>query len=294
MIWEIPPKPQHIGLALAGGAARGMAHIGVLQVLDEHGIRPDFIAGTSAGALVGGLYAAGISPLRMAQLVHKLKWLSISKLELPSINLGALSFNNLNLAALGIPLGLLDLDKLIDWIDKILERQVAFSELQIPFAAVATDITTGEMLVLNDGAMAPAIRASCAVPGVFTPMRRGNRLLVDGGVVRNLPIDVVQQMGAEYVIAVDLLPLHTSVNDETVATPDPLQEPTQVVELMITALYSLIRSTYPANKADITITPAIAHIDLIDLGAAPEMIELGRAAAQAAIPQILRDLGRAE
>ncbi len=299
MIWEHLPKPQHIGLALAGGAARGSAHVGVLQVLEEHGIRPHFIAGTSVGSLVGGLYAAGVSPTRMEELVRQLKWLKISTLRLPSINLGAISFSNINVAALNLPLGLLDLDKMIEWIDQITGGPIDFADLRIPFAAVATDINSGEMLVLNQGPIAPAIRASSAVPGIFTPARRGSRLLVDGGVVRNLPVDVVQQMGAEYVIAVDLVPVN-QVNDQVSEQRTTeqsevirlLQEPHHVIDLLITSLYALIRSTYSNTEANCTITPAIAHINFGDLGAAPELIAAGRVAAEAAIPQILRDLGR--
>ncbi|MDQ3248095.1 MAG: patatin-like phospholipase family protein [Chloroflexota bacterium] len=274
IIWERRPRPQTIGLALGGGAARGIAHVGVLEVLEEHNIRPDYIAGASAGAVAGGLYAAGISARRMHELVRTLKWRSVSGIRLPSFNLARLS-------AVTLPLGLLTLDRLIDWLDQIVGSAVDFDQLQTPFAAVATDIVTGEMIVMNEGPIAPAIRASCSVPGVFTPVRRNDRLLVDGGAVNNLPVSVVRQMGADYVIAVDLL----RITGET-----PI-EPKSLLEVTLTALYLLIRATQnEAPLADRTITPAIAHISLADLGKAEALIQAGRAAAEAVVPLIKQDL----
>jgi len=274
IVWEKRPRPQRIGLALGGGAARGIAHVGVLEVLDEHGIRPNYIAGASAGAVAGGLYAAGVSATRMHELVRTLKWRNVSRIRLPSFNLTKLS-------AVTLPLGLLALDRLIDWLEHVLGGAVEFEELNIPFAAVATDIVTAEMIVMNQGPIAPAIRASCSVPGVFIPVRRNNRLLVDGGAINNLPVSVVRQMGADYVIAVDLL----AITGET-----PV-EPKSLLEVTLTSLYLLIRATQSEGAlADRTIMPAIAHISLADLGKAEALIEAGRAAAEAMLPLIKKDL----
>lgn len=276
LLWEKRPHPHHIGLVLGGGAARGMAHIGVLEALEVHGVRPDFIVGASAGALVGGLYAAGLSTTRMRALAHQLKWWDVSGWPM--------SISWSTLVALTAPLGILDLDRLSDWIRKTLDADPHFHELQIPFAAIATDIATGQSLMLNDGPIAPAIRASCSVPGIFTPVRRNGRLLVDGGASNNLPVSAVQQMGADYVIAVDLLPAMTS----------PTVEPKNVVEVSITALYALIRAAQvDMPLAHCVIQPKIGHIGLSDLAAVEELISAGYQATIAQMPEILVALGRA-
>lgn len=269
VVWDNPPRPQRIGVVLGGGAARGVAHVGVLQALEENGIYPSVVAGTSVGALVGGLYAAGVSSLRLAALVREIKWLDLVSVRLPSVNWSDL--------ARTIPMGLVDLDKLIEWVDQVLGGPVNMQQLNLPFAAVATDLLSGEIVVMNEGLLAPAIRASCSVPGVFTPYHRNGRLLVDGVVVNNLPVTVAQNLGADYVIAVDLLPLigHAQV------------EPRNVVELSMTALFMLARATQIEQElADVLIAPAITHINLSDLSSGEELMAAGREATEAAIPRI--------
>jgi len=276
LIWEKPPRPQHIGLVLGGGAARGMAHIGVLQALEAHEVRPDCIVGASAGSLVGGLYAAGLSTAQMRVLAHQLNWWDVSRLPM--------SVSWSSLAALTTPLGILDLDRLNSWIKKALGADPHFHELQIPFAAIATDIATGQSIMLNDGPIAPAIRASCSVPGIFTPVRRNGRLLVDGGASNNLPVSAVQQMGADYVIAVDLLPSVIS----------PAAEPTNILEVTITSLYALIRAAQvDMPLAHCVIQPNVGHIGLSDLAAVEELINAGYEATLARMPEILAASGRA-
>lgn len=274
LLWEKPPRPQRIGLVLGGGAARGIAHIGVLQALETYGLRPNYIVGASAGSLVGGLYAAGVSTDEMRTLAQRLKWWDISGLPV------ALGWATL--ATLAAPLGVLDLDRLTEWIVKILGADRQFHELQIPFAAIATDITTGQSIMLNDGPIAPAIRASCSVPGIFTPVRRQGRLLVDGGASNNLPVSAVQQMGADYVIAVDLLS----------SLPGSLVEPRNIIEVTITALYALIRAAQvDMPLAHCVIQPEIGHLSLADLTAVNELITAGYKATVKAMPEILAALG---
>ena len=274
-VWDQRPRPQRIGLALGGGMARGMAHIGVLQVLEEHGIRPSYIAGTSAGALVGGLYAAGLDADQIYQLARKLRWNMLGSAPV-QLTWSALS-------AMSMPLGILGLDRLPRWLDEVLGLDVDFAQLRTPFAALATDITTGEMVVMNEGALAIAIRASCSVPGIFTPVRRGGRLLVDGGASNNLPVSVVKQMGADYIIGVDLLPF----SDE-----GPI-EPRNILEVSMTALFTLIRTAQrDMPLADCLIQPAIAHFSLSDLTAVEELVAAGRGATEANLPRLLADLGR--
>lgn len=274
LVWDKPPTPRHVGLALGGGAARGIAHVGVLEVLEAEGIPVHMIAGCSAGALAGALFAAGVSARRQHQMVLTLDWGTISTLNLPKLS-------QLSAALKGLPLGLLDLDKMIGWLIDLLGGVTTFDELDLPFAAIATDIVTGEMVIMNDGDLAPAVRASCSVPGIFTPYRRNGRLLVDGGVIANLPVQAVRQMGAEYVIAVDLLPL----------PGERRREPENVVDLTLTSLYALIRANQGyANQADCVIAPDVDEFSLLDMTVAEELIAAGRAAAEAALPQLRADL----
>ena len=269
VVWDNPPLPQRVGLVLGGGAARGIAHVGVLQALEENGIYPAVIAGTSVGALVGGLYAAGVSSMRLATIVRDLKWL-----DLVSVRLPAISWSD---PARTIPMGMVDLDRLMEWIDQVVGSPVDIQQLNLPFAAVATDLLSGEIVVMNEGPLAEAIRASCSVPGVFTPYHRNGRLLVDGVVVNNLPVSVAQDLGADYVIAVDLLPL----------LGDAQAEPRNVVELSMTALFMLARATQIEQElADILIVPEITHVNLADLSAGEVLLEAGKRAAEAAIPRI--------
>jgi NTE family protein len=269
VVWDKPPLPQRVGLVLGGGAARGIAHVGVLQALEENGIYPAVIAGTSVGAMVGGLYAAGVSSMRLATIVRDLKWLDLVSVRLPAVNWSD--------PARTIPMGMVDLDKLMEWIDQVVGSPVTIQQLNLPFAAVATDLLSGEIVVMNEGSLAEAIRASCSVPGVFTPYHRNGRLLVDGVVVNNLPVSVAQDLGADYVIAVDLLPL----------LGDAQAEPRNVVELSMTALFMLARATQIEQElADILIVPEITHVNLADLSAGEVLLEAGRRAAEEAMPRI--------
>jgi NTE family protein len=268
--------PRHVGLALGGGAARGLAHIGVLEVLEEAEVPIHRIVGCSAGSVVGALFAAGVSAKQIHELALNLRWSTFSTLSLLPRRL------SLSVSLTGFSLGLLDLDKLIGWLEGLLGDTPEFADLRMPFAAIATDIVTSELVIMNEGAVGPAVRASCSVPGIFTPCRRDERLLVDGGVVANLPVQVVRQMGAEYVIAVDLLPF----------PGEHRKEPENIVDLTLTSLYALIRANQGyGEQAECVIAPDIAHFSLIDLTAAEGLIAAGRAATEAQLSKIRRDLG---
>jgi NTE family protein len=209
--------------------------------------------------------------------VADISWLDLVSLKLPSLNLTDL--------AKSLPLGLLDLDKMIGWIDSVIGQGIHFEQLNTPFSAVATDLVSSEVVAMNRGLLAPAIRASCAVPGIFTPYRRNGRLLVDGVVANNLPVSVARDMGADYVIAVDLLPpLGTAVAARAV-------EPRNLAEAAMTALFTLARATQAEQQyADIVVSPPIAHINLADLFAAEELLAAGKQAMAAWIPKIKADL----
>jgi NTE family protein len=174
-----------IGIALGSGSARGWAHIGVLRALTEHGIRLDFVAGCSMGAMVGAAFAAG----RIEQLeawALSLDWRRV-----------------VGLADVGLRGGLFKGDRLLNLYQGQFV-QCPFSELSVPFSAVATDLVTGEEVWLRDGDVSDAVRASCAVPGLFRPVLRDGRYLVDGSIVNPIPVSLCRAMGARIVIAVDL------------------------------------------------------------------------------------------
>ena len=178
---------QKTGIALGSGAARGMAHIGVLRALEDAGQKPGFVAGTSIGALVGGVYAAGKLD-ELTDIVLALDWKQAASFFLEA------SFPRS---------GLIEGNKVTEFLAKILGRR-KIRDLPIPFRAVATEITSGREVVIDDGDLVDAIRASISVPGVFSPAERGGGLLVDGGLVDPVPVGVCRAMGAERVIAVDL------------------------------------------------------------------------------------------
>jgi len=182
-------RTRKIGLALGSGAARGLAHIGVLKVLDREGIPIDFVAGTSAGALIGALYAAGISPMEIEEIA-----LNIDRRKTISFFTPTISSS-----------GLVDGSRIEKFIESILGRQ-NIGDLKIPFAAVATDLQTGEEIVITEGSLITALRASISIPGIFTPVKYKGRLLVDGGLVNPVPVSTTFNMGADIVIAVNVLP----------------------------------------------------------------------------------------
>jgi len=207
-----------IGLALSGGGARGGAHIGVLRALDELRVPVDYIAGTSIGAVVGGFYAAGHSIDDLEELVRTIDWdtafLNITPRQLRSFrrkrdddSFLVRQRPGLNRGEIELPLGLVQGQRLDLIIAEYTLRASTiddFDELLVPFRAVAADIATGEAVVLGSGSLARAIRASMALPAALPPVEIDNRLLVDGGIAMNLPVEVARELGADVVIAVDI------------------------------------------------------------------------------------------
>lgn len=262
MRWPWRRKPRRIGLALGGGGARGAAHLGVLKVLEQEGIRPDCVVGVSAGSVVGAGYCAGISVAEMEEIALDWQWSKLGHIVLPR-------------------LGFFDSRRLESYVTEVI-GDLQFADLSIPFAAVAADILTGQLVVLREGPVAWAVRASCALPGIFTPVERGDQLLVDGGTINNLPVSVVQEMGADYIIAVDLLP--------------PPQEghprPHNLFEMWSLSFYTLLRVTHAEGKdAHCLITPAVGSYGIFDFSKIEEILEKGVEAAEAKIDQIKADLG---
>lgn len=179
-----PAGRKRVGLALGGGAARGVAHAGVISLLEREGIPIDCIAGTSAGSLVGAAYAAGLQAQELLDLALNMRWRDL-------------------VSPAWSRRGLVSFDRLERWLIDAL-GDLTFADLRIPYAAVAADLARGEQVVLTEGRLAPAVRASCSVPGIAIPVEIEGRLLSDGGALNNLPISVVRQLGADVVIAVDL------------------------------------------------------------------------------------------
>jgi NTE family protein len=249
-----------IGLALGGGAARGAAHLGVLEVLEREGIRPDYVAGASAGSVAGAVYCAGLNLDEMKRLALELQWKKLGRVTRPR-------------------LGFFDGKRLEEYLNETI-GPLQFEDLEIPLATVAVDIVRGELVVLREGPVAPAVRASCAIPGIFTPVERGEQILVDGGMLNNVPVSVARDMGADYVIAVDLFP---PAIRET--------KPRNLFEMLHLSLYTLTRTAHREGPgADCLIVPAIGQFSLVDFSQVEALIEKGRAAAEAKVKQIKQDL----
>ncbi len=291
-----PTRRPKIGLVLGGGGAKGISHIGVIKVLEELHIPVDYIAGTSMGSLVGGAYASGMSSDEMTRLVEKLDWDKVFS-DLPprkdqSVYLKRLSDENLWPLVLGIgrggvslPSGVIAGQQLGYFLDKLAAAGAGartFDELEIPYRAVATNALTGRMVVFDRGDLADAMRASMSVPGAFVPAEIGKQLYLDGGLVRNLPIDVVRGMGADVVIAVNL--------QSPLATREQLDSALTVTVQMIDIL---MQQNVDAQLATLTDADALIQPDLKGYGStsfdqARSLIPLGEKAARAIAEKLER------
>jgi NTE family protein len=183
-------KQPKIGLALGCGAARGLAHIGILKVLEKHRISVDIVTGTSMGAFIGGAYASGIKVSDMEEIALNADWKLNAMMFFPTISSS----------------GFVDGKRIKEFLKSIIGNR-NIEELDRKFACVATDILTGEEIVIDQGSLIDAIRASISIPTIFTPVYHGNRFLVDGGIVNPVPVDLARRMGADIVIAVNVIPL---------------------------------------------------------------------------------------
>ncbi len=280
-------KPR-IGLVLSGGGARGMAHAGVIQVLEEMKIPIYCIAGTSMGAIVGGLYAAGMSPAEMEKLVTSMEWNEAFKDKPPPSELifrrkkeAADYLINFDLGykdgGFTIPKGLLQGQNLNLMLKSMLlhtEGINDFNKLNIPFRAVATDIETGDAVILGKGELVKAIRASMSIPALFAPVEIDGRLLVDGGVANNLPIDIARQMGADVVIVVDI---STNLNRREHLTSS-VEITSQLTSIMVQR--NTAEQIRTMNQTDILIRPDLGDITSGDFFRAMEAVAAGRKKAQ--------------
>ena len=254
-----------VGLALSGGAARGIAHVGVLRALEEHEIPVDAIAGASAGALVGGAYAAGLTIDELEKLAREFRWRRMARF----------SFSRLGLQSNAR-------------MEKFLGARLPvtrFEDLKLPFIAMATDLRSGTAVAMRDGDIAFAIRASTCLPALYVPVRdpRG-RLLVDGGLVANLPISYVRELGADIVIAVDVGADGARFMESPRTALGVLTQTFVAVERIV--------SSQEVDNADLIIAPKVGHIRWDETRRADEFLKIGYEAALESIDAIKEIIDR--
>jgi NTE family protein len=253
-----PKPPPKIGLALGGGAARGFAHVGVIQVLEEAGIKPSLVVGTSAGSLVAALYASGRNGGQLQAVALNMDEAAFADWTLPIFSRGVLRGE-----ALGRYVNTQVNHKLIE-------------NMVLPLGIVATDLQSGQGVLFRRGDTGTAVRASSAVPAVFLPVRIGTHEYVDGGLVSPVPVRYAREMGADFVIAVDI-----SSAPEGNPSSDPLQILLQTFAIMGKSI-----NTFELKDADLVVRPSLAGMGSGDFAGKQRAINAGRAAMQGLLPQL--------
>ena len=246
------------GLALGGGAARGFAHVGVIQVLEEAGIKPDYVVGTSAGSLVAAFYASGKNGAQLQQLSETMDEATITDWTIPLLSRGMMRG-----------------DALARYVNSKTGNQ-KIEDLPMSLGIVATDLQTGQGVLFQRGDLGTAVRASSSVPSVFEPVKIGTREFVDGGLVSPVPVRVARQMGAEFVLAVDI-----SSTPENAKTGDMFQILMQTFTIMGKSINNL-----ELREADVVVRPALGTVGSAEFSARRKSIEAGRAAMLAALPKV--------
>ena len=252
----VPPRLPRIGLALGGGAARGFAHIGVIQVLEENGIKPDLVVGTSAGSLVAALYASGKSGAELGAMAASMDESAITDWSYPGR-------------------GLIRGEALARFVREHTGGR-SIERMRIPLGIVATDLASGAAVLFQIGDPGVAVRASSAVPAVFQPVRIGTREYVDGGLVAPVPVRFARQMGAELVIAVDI-----SEAPEGNPTADSMQILLQTFAIMGRSI-----NNFELREADVVLRPMLPGMSSADFAARKRVIQAGRTAAQAQLANL--------
>lgn len=251
-------RPPRIGLALGGGAARGFAHVGVIQVLEENGLKPQLVAGTSAGSLVAALYASGRSGPQLQQIALEMDEAAFADWTLPLFNRGLLRGEALA---------------------RYVNAQVGgrlIEAMPLPLGIAATDLASGQGVLFQRGDTGTAVRASSAVPALFLPVKIGAQEYVDGGLVSPVPVRYAKQMGAELVIAVDI-----SSAPEGNPSGDTMDVLLQTFAIMAKSI-----NRWELREADVVVRPALAGVRSADFAAKRRAIDAGRAAMQALLPQL--------
>lgn len=257
----VPPvakRAPRIGLALGGGAARGFAHVGVIQVLEEAGIRPALVTGTSAGSLVAAFYASGKTGAQLQRIAETMDEATFADWTLPLFSRG-----------------LLRGEALARYVSNQVNGRL-IEDMPMPLGIVATDLGTGQGVLFQRGDTATAVRASSAVPAVFQPVRIAGREYVDGGLVSPVPVRYARQMGAELVVAVDI-----SSAPESNGAGDTLQVLLQTFTIMGRSINAL-----ELREADVVVRPALNGVASADFSARRRSIEAGRAAMRQLLPRL--------
>ncbi len=290
-----------IGLALGGGGAKGAAEIGALKVIEECGIPIDYIAGTSIGSIVGGLYAVGYRSADLDHLFRSQEWLSLLTDRKNDLKNVLLSEEDGVTYIFGFPvsrkkrkegerpmIGMLNGDQIVLVLDSMMQRSgyIQFDTLPIPFRCVAVDISGPDEVVLKEGELAKAMRASMAIPGAFKAVEWGDKTLVDGGMINNLPVDVVRAMGADIVIAIDLS------NEQHESRDFSLKDLVGIGGILDWAVSRPDWKKHNENRADadVLITPNLEGYDVMSfsLESISDMIARGERAARQVKPQLLK------
>jgi NTE family protein len=268
-----------VGLVLGGGGARGLAHIGVLKVLVREAIPIDFIAGTSMGGIIGGAFAAGQPVEAIEELANKIATLRQQ-----------IKLVDLKLTGKGLVRG----TRVYRLFASMIGEELTFDQLQIPTAMVAVDIATGREVILNEGKVVDAIRATMSVPGVFEPVQRGDLLLVDGGVLNNVPVDVACRAGCQATIAVDVLPNYPQNQPglppvvQPIITPLLPQSFQDLSHILMIMLSELTETRLKACPPGVILRPELPNDVSLLTGfeRVKVLIEAGQACAEAALPKI--------
>lgn len=258
------PRPVRIGLALGGGAARGFAHIGVIKALEAQGIVPDYVVGTSAGSVVGALYAAGNNGFTLHKLALEMDEAAMSDWSVPLFARSA---------------GVLKGEALQNYVNRTLNN-LPIERMKIPFGAVATNVQTGAPILFRRGNTGLAVRASSAVPGVFQAVSIGGQTYVDGGLVAPVPVRFAREMGADFVIAVNI-----SAQPEAQASSSTLDLLLQTFAIMGQSI-----NNYELREADVVIQPRLGTMKGSDFTSRNTAILAGEQAAAAALDEIKRKL----
>lgn len=258
----VPPKPLRLGLALGGGAARGFAHVGVIQALEEAGLKPDLVVGTSAGSLVAALYASGRNGVQLQQVAESMDEAAITDWTLPLFNRGMLRG-----------------EALARYVNGLAGNRL-IEQMSLPLGIVATRLDTGEGVLFQRGDTGMAVRASSAVPAVFLPVRINGVEYVDGGLVAPVPVRFARQMGADVVIAVDI-----SAAPEGNPSGDTLQLLLQTFAIMGKSI-----NRGELRDADLVVRPALVGMGSADFTNRRRAIEAGKAAMQRLVPQLKAQL----
>ena len=255
----VVPEPR-IALVLGGGAARGFAHVGVIRVLEQERIPVDLVVGTSVGSLIGALYAGERSSF-------ELEWAAFQLKQEDLFDFGVWNA----VAGMGLAKG----DKLEAFVKGKVKQQ-NIEQLPLEFSAVATDLNWGKRVVLDKGSVARAVRASSAIPGVFEPVGHDGKLLVDGGVVDNIPVDVAREKGADLVIAVDISEDVGNVNIKNLVD----------VLLQATNIMFAVNVANQRGAADVLVSPKVGGIGMLDFTQRKQAMDAGIVAAREAMPRI--------